>query len=270
LQCTILHDIAQMMRREPPEERRETIAARLTEGRSLSATALAEEFGVSPDAIRRDLRALAAEGRCRRVYGGALSLSPASTSMRIRNQEAPTQKAALAAAAISRISPADFLLLDNGSTNLALAHRLPSMGLTVATNSVSIAAALADRDDLELHLIGGAVRAGIGGCVDAGAVLALQQMNIDLCFLGACAISLEEGISAFDPADAAFKRTALHSSRRTMLMTTSEKLATSAPHRVGPLEAVDALIVEHDAIEHIDLAAVRTLGVDVITADPAI
>lgn len=253
------------MNREPPEERRETIAARLAEGSSLSATALAEEFGVSPDAIRRDLRALAAEGRCRRVYGGALPLSPASTPMRTRSQEAPGRKAALAEAATRCIQRGDFLFLDNGSTNLALAQRLPRSGLKVATNSVSIAAILADRDDIELYLLGGLVRPGIGGCVDADAMLALQQMNIDLCFLGACAVSVEEGVSAFDAADAAFKRTVLRCSRRAALLSTSEKLATRAPHRVAPLEAIDALVVEHDAAEHIDLGAVRALGLDVVT-----
>lgn len=257
------------MNREPPEERRETIAARLAEGCSLSATALAEEFGVSPDAIRRDLRTLAAEGRCRRVYGGALPLSPASTPMRTRSQEAPARKAALAAAAVAQIQQGAFLFLDNGSTNLALAHRLPRVGLKIATNSVSIAAALADRDDLELYMIGGPVRPGIGGCVDAEAVLALQQMNIDLCFLGACAVSVEEGISAFDAADAAFKRAALRCSRRAMLLTTSEKLATRASHRVAPLGAIDAIIVERDVAEYINLAAMRGLGIDVITADAA-
>ncbi len=257
------------MTREPPEERRETIATRLSEGHSLSATSLAQEFGVSPDAIRRDLRALAAEGRCRRVYGGALPLSPASISMRARSLEARERKAALAAAAIPRIQPGEFLFFDNGSTNLALAQCLPRIGLTVATNSVSIAAALADRDDFQLHMIGGAVRAGIGGCVDAGAVLTLQQMNIDLCFLGACALSVEEGVAAFDAADAAFKRAALRCSRRAMLMTTTEKLATRAPYRVAPIEAIDAIVLEHDAIEHAEVAAIRTLGIDVIIANPA-
>ena len=65
-------------------ERRDIIAARLAHGQSVTAGSLAEEFSVSPDAIRRDLRALAAEGRCRRVYGGALPISPASLPITVR------------------------------------------------------------------------------------------------------------------------------------------------------------------------------------------
>ena len=62
------------MTSELPLARRDLIADRLANGLAVVATELAGEFAVSEDAIRRDLRALAAEGRCRRVYGGALPL----------------------------------------------------------------------------------------------------------------------------------------------------------------------------------------------------
>jgi DeoR/GlpR family transcriptional regulator of sugar metabolism len=155
-------------------ERRDIIAGRLAQGQSVTAGSLAEEFSVSPDAIRRDLRALTAEGRCRRVYGGALPISPASLPINVRVGEARERKAALAAAAVGLIRPGEFVFLDNGSANLALAEVLPSLELTIATNSVAIAARLADRLDLRLHLVGGLVDAEIGGSVDATAVLAVQ------------------------------------------------------------------------------------------------
>jgi DeoR/GlpR family transcriptional regulator of sugar metabolism len=257
-------------------ERRELIAERLAQGQAVNAGVLAEEFGVSPDAIRRDLRMLAADGRCRRVYGGALPTSPASSSMAVRAGEAPERKHALAEAAAELILPGEFLFLDNGSTNLALAQllaarllpdrSLPDRPLTVATNSAAIAAALADRHDLELHLTGGLVNAGVGGCVDATAILAIQRMNIDRCFLGACAVSSEEGVSAFDSADAAFKRVLLAHSRTVVIMATTEKLGTRAPHRVAALADIDCLVVEHDAAARVDVAAMAQLGIDIVPA----
>jgi DeoR/GlpR family transcriptional regulator of sugar metabolism len=47
----------------PPTARRERIAQRLEAGQTVAAAALAGEFAVSEDAIRRDLRELGAEGR---------------------------------------------------------------------------------------------------------------------------------------------------------------------------------------------------------------
>src|SRR3984957_14985764 len=165
-----------------PIERRDIIARRLALGQSVTAGSLAAEFSVSPDAVRRDLRALAAEGRCRRVYGGGLPLSPAASPIIVRVGEARERKAALAAAAVGLIRPGEFVFLDNGSTNLALAQILaeilPSLELTIATNSVAIAAMLADRQDLRLHLVGGLVDAEIGGSVDATAVLAGPEIDV--------------------------------------------------------------------------------------------
>ncbi|WP_247655764.1 DeoR family transcriptional regulator, partial [Hydrogenophaga aromaticivorans] len=72
------------MHTDIPLERRDLIAQRLAQGQPVVAAALAAEFQVSEDAIRRDLRALAAEGRCRRVYGGALPPLPGALPMAVR------------------------------------------------------------------------------------------------------------------------------------------------------------------------------------------
>jgi len=253
---------------EPPMERREAIAERLAQGQSVSATALADEFAVSPDAIRRDLRMLAAEGRCRRVYGGALPVSPALSPMAVRVGEAIERKLALAKAATGLIRAGEFLFLDSGSTNLALARLLPDLDLTVATNSAAVAASLADRCDLRLLLAGGVVTPEVGGCVDATSVLAIQQMNIDRCFLGVCAVSGEEGISAFHPSDALFKRALIARSRAVVMMVATDKLGTRAPHRVAALDEIDAIVVEHDAATRADFEALKRLDIPLVTAEP--
>ena len=126
---------------EPPLARRDVILGRLALGQSVVAAELALEFEVSEDAIRRDLRALAAEGRCRRVYGGALPLSKSTAPMAARMEEARDRKQALAREAASLIKPGEFVFLDSGSTDLALVSCLPEdYDLTIATNSIDIAA----------------------------------------------------------------------------------------------------------------------------------
>src|ERR1700689_3105357 len=98
---------------ESPLARRDVILGRLAHGQSVAAGALALEFGVSEDAIRRDLRALAAEGRCRRVYGGALPLSKAMAPMAARMEEARDRKQALARKAASVVRPGQFVFIDS-------------------------------------------------------------------------------------------------------------------------------------------------------------
>src|SRR3954471_14379874 len=177
-----------------PLARRDVIAQRLDGGTAVAAATLALEFDVSEDAIRRDLRALAAEGRCRRVYGGALPVTPQTQPMFARIDEARGRKEALARRAAESIRPGELLFLDAGSTNLALTEFLPEdQELTIATNAIDIARAVLRRPDLRLIMIGGSVDTTVGGCVDTAAVQAVAQLNVDRCFLGACAVHAERG-----------------------------------------------------------------------------
>ncbi len=108
-------------------------------------------------------------------------MSKATAPMAARMEEGRDRKQALARKAASLVKPGQFVFLDSGSTNLALVSCLPEdFELTIATNSIDIAAAALRRADLRLIMVGGAVNNGVGGCVDAPATLSLMQMNIDL------------------------------------------------------------------------------------------
>jgi DeoR/GlpR family transcriptional regulator of sugar metabolism len=250
-----------------PTSRREVIADRLDAGLSVVASELAEEFQISEDAIRRDLRTLAAEGRCKRVYGGALPVSPASGALAERVSIQPREKILLARTGARLIQTRGLIFLDGGSTNLALVAELPEDKLlNIATNSVPVANAVLNRKGLKLLMVGGAVEADLAACVDADAVLAVQRMNIDHCFLGACAVSSELGLGGFNPADALFKRVLLSRSQRVTALVTLDKLDTRAPHVIGPLECIHDLVVPHDTPSHV-LATLAKAGITVLTAD---
>ncbi|MFS8044136.1 DeoR/GlpR family DNA-binding transcription regulator [Rhizobium sp. BR 314] len=239
-----------------PLSRRDIIAARLAEGRQVVATSLAAEFDVSEDAVRRDLRALAAEGKCRRVYGGALPLFTPSQPISARIGKESARKRILAQAAVTMIERGEFVFLDSSSTNLEMVELLPkNLDMTIATNSVEIASAIMKRGDIPLVVIGGAVNPVVGGCVDASAVAAIAALNIDRCFLGVCAISARTGISVYEHADAIFKRMLLERSASRIGLITSEKFHERAPHRIGGVANIDWLIVEDDLPDDDERAA---------------
>lgn len=251
----------------PPLARRNTIAERLEQGQTVVASALAAEFGTSEDVIRRDLRSLAAEGLCRRVYGGALPLSARGRPMSERVPEGQVRKRALARRAAELIQPGEYVFLDSGSANLELARLLPEdHELTVATNSLDIAALLLRRLDVQLIFVGGLVHPLVGGCVDAAACAAVAQMNIDRCFVGVCAIGTDTGISAFDSGDATFKRTLVAASRERVALITTEKFEARAPHRISPIAGVQTYIVDND-LAATRLAQLRDAGVSVLVAE---
>jgi DeoR/GlpR family transcriptional regulator of sugar metabolism len=251
-----------------PEQRRETILRRLTLGEPVSAPALAREFGVSEDAIRRDLREMAAAGLCKRVYGGALPLSPAATPIGVRAAQATDRKTALARAALGLIRDGATLVIDTGSTNAALAALLPEdRGLRVITNSLAAATAVMARPGIELYLIGGRVDPRLGGVTGARAVVELRQFRADLCFLGSCAVSDAFGVAGFDADDVDFKIAALAVSAAAATLAANDKLDTVAPYLIAPLAGLNHLVVEHDAPPGV-VAALAAAGPSIITAAP--
>src|SRR3984885_15419451 len=204
--------------------RKTAIESRLQRGLSVNATALAKEFLVSEDAIRRDLRALAAEGKCKRVYGGGLPISPDGVPLEHRLLDHSKEKRALALAALSLLSEASTVFLDSGSTNLALAREMPpDRSLTIATNSISIASTLLDRKNFKVIVLGGEVDRETGAAIGLSAIREAERFNFDLCFLGACAVSVSLGIGAFHMADAEFKRTLIARSERIAALVTMDK-----------------------------------------------
>jgi DeoR/GlpR family transcriptional regulator of sugar metabolism len=264
----MVHDIFLVMHGVSGAVRKNEIQSRLERGLPVNATGLAKEFLVSEDAIRRDLRALAAEGKCKRVYGGGLPIAPDGSSLEHRLANDAKGKQSLALAALSLVSEASTIFLDGGTTNLALAREMPTdRALTIATNSISIASALLDRKNLKVIVLGGEIDRETGAAIGLTAVREAERLSFDLCFLGACAISVSLGLGAFHMADAEFKRTLIARSDRIAALVTADKVETRAPFQVAALGVLDHLVLEFGTPEE-TASALANAGPKVILGQP--
>jgi len=252
-----------------PQERQQWILDRLRQSGRVVAVELATEFAVSEDSVRRDLRELAAQGLCKRVYGGALPLSAVVAPLKQRRQEHAGRKLALGRKAATLVRQGQVLLIDAGSTNAAIAAALPrDFGLTVVTNAPDIAQILLEREGFEILLIGGRIDVRIGAAVGAQAVQEMQRVRADICFPGACAVDAIGGLWGFDSEEVLLKRAMVEASGETVVVATSDKLGTVATHRVAGIDEVQHLVVEHDAGRALR-AAFAARGVSVHRADTA-
>lgn len=225
-------------------ERLRDIEKRLARDGRVVAAELARAYATSEDTIRRDLRMLAAEGRCLRVYGGALPATPAAGPVSARVRLMPAAKAALGAALARLVEPGMTVFIDAGSTTLACAERLETVGVTVVTHAPSIAAALVEREGVRLVTLGGQVDPQVGAALGAGVLAALETVRPDLLLLGACGVDAERGITAQSVEDAAMKRLAAARSGQVAVAADRSKLGTAAPFSVIALAACDRLIIE--------------------------
>ncbi|MFE7423945.1 DeoR/GlpR family DNA-binding transcription regulator [Streptomyces sp. NPDC014735] len=247
-------------------ERRDHLLDLLAREGKIVAKVVAADLGISEDSVRRDLRDLAAEGLCQRVYGGALPVSPAVADYAARQTVTPGGKRKVAAAAAALVQPGSTLILDGGTTALAVAHALPpALDCTVITHSPTIATALLDHPQAEVFLLGGRIFKHSAVACGATAVEAAQNISADLCLLGVTGVHPEAGLTTGDTEEAAMKRALAARAADTYILASSEKIGTASRFRVLPWEETSGLITDADPC-HAVVEQLMARGVEVLTA----
>ncbi|WP_372467700.1 DeoR/GlpR family DNA-binding transcription regulator [Microbacterium maritypicum] len=226
-------------------QRKDHLLALLERDGRVVAKAVADELGVSEDAIRRDLRELADEGRLLRVYGGALPIPAPEPPVRERAALATESKERVARAAVATVRPGSTIVLDAGTTTLAMARLLPSgIGITVITPSPAIALAVAEHSDARVIMIGGELSRH--SLVTGGglAMEAIQRLAADTFFLGATGIDPERGLTTGELDDAVTKRALASRCTETVVLASEEKIGAAARYPVLALDAVTAIVTD--------------------------
>ena len=249
-----------------PEQRRKRLLDLLALDGKILATAASAVLGVSEDTIRRDLNDLARTGAVRRVHGGALPLTPAAGTFAMRAEARPEAKAALGRVAAGLIRPGEVVLLDSGTTMLAVAEALPpDLRATIVTPNLPAALALTRHPTVEVVLLGGRVDKGDQATVGTSVLAALDGLRADLCLLGVCSLDLEAGLGGMDHEEALVKRRMAACAGRVAAVVTADKLGTAAPFPILAVDRLDALITERAADAAL-LAAYRKAGLTLFLA----
>jgi DeoR/GlpR family transcriptional regulator of sugar metabolism len=245
-------------------ERQQRILEILAGSGRLVATDLPDVLGVSADTVRRDLDELAGAGMVRRVHGGALSPSPVAATYDGRRSQGVPGKREVARAAATLLKPGQVVILDGGSTALALAEVIPPQHTgTFVTHSPPVAEALGRHPALEVVVIGGTLDKRAMVATGAGTVDAYRRVAADVCFLGIWSVHAEHGISEAYPEEAEVRRVLLERADRVVGLASREKLGTVAPFAIGPASALTHIATER-AVPPDVLAPLTELGVRIV------
>ena len=145
------------------QKRRQAIIEKLQTTSDVTFADLADEFGVSVMTVRRDVDYLERDGLVRKVLGGAMSLATREfePAFETRVAVAAAEKVFLADALVNMLLPGQTVILDCGSTVLAVAKSIRGrdLGLTIITSSLLAALELVDEPDTDVILTGGHLRA---------------------------------------------------------------------------------------------------------------
>lgn len=142
-------------------ERHRIILSAVQERAVVTVQDVMEYTGASEATIRRDIAALADEGRLRKVRGGAEAIHPAGTltarSFLQRQSMNLAQKRAIARAAVALCHDGEAVIINGGTTTFQMVHFLTGRRMPIFTNSFPIAEHLLKHSKNTVMLSGGTI-----------------------------------------------------------------------------------------------------------------
>jgi DeoR/GlpR family transcriptional regulator of sugar metabolism len=247
------------------QRRYEVIVAEVRRLGSVRVTELAKLLGVSDMTVRRDLDVLDESGLVTKVHGGATVPEHHSSfepGFAVKSGHNTAEKAAIARAAASLVSPGAAIGLTAGTTTHALAAELEPIGdLTVVTNSIRVAEVLTHvaRPDRTVVLTGG-VRTPSDALVGPVAVQALRSLHLDLVFMGVHGITPRAGFTTPNLLEAETNQAFHAAAERLVVLADHTKWGVTGLSSIARLSDADVLVVDdgldddarHQLGEHVD------------------
>ena len=220
------------------EQRARAILEQIAQHQTVSVTDLCQTTGASEATIRRDLNALARQGRLVKIHGGATSLEEEEFLARepdlATKQRYAREKERIARYAASLVGDDDVVYLDTGTTVLHMASHLKDSKALFVTSSIDLAGMLSAHER-RVYILGGALKPGTVDIVGAEALETLRRYNFTKVFLGASGVSVSQGFTTPDPEAAALKILAASKAQTVFMLADSSKFGRVTAASILPL-----------------------------------
>src|SRR5882724_7153307 len=252
------------------EPRRKQILNLLEELGTLNVGDLADRFAVSVVTIRKDLDDLEREGLLQRTFGGAVfsHRSRFNRSFFERVQMHWQEKRAIAAAALGYIKDGDTIIIDAGTTTLALAQLLKEQvkSAFIITCSVPVALELSSAG-YDILLLGGIVRNKSLALLGRETLRIIERYRADKAFLGSTGFTAEMGHSTPNPDDAQIKEALMRAANETYVLADASKYGHRCLTSFARLRDVDLTITDSN-LSRSKAKVLEAAGATIQVVDP--
>ncbi|MEU2564703.1 DeoR/GlpR family DNA-binding transcription regulator [Streptomyces longispororuber] len=257
-------------------ERRQLILEMVRANGAVSLRELARVVQTSEVTVRRDVRALEAEGLLDRRHGGAVLPGgfTRESGFPQKSHLASAEKTAIADLAAGLVEEGEAIVVGAGTTTQELARRLARVpGLTVVTNSLLVAQALAHANRVEVVMTGGTLRGSNYALVGSGAEQSLQGLRVSRAFLSGSGLTAERGLSTSNMLSASVDRALVQAAAEVVVLADHTKLGTDTMFQTVPTDVITRLVTDdppaHDDRAATELQALADQGVQITVAGGA-
>lgn len=226
-------------------QRRDQLARLVINEGYLSATEAAQRLNVSTETIRKDIIYLEQEGIVRKSRGGALSpLNAPEKPVIEKITEQAEAKNEIALKALDLVPENGTIILDSGTSTLALAQLLALRSdLTIFTNSSAALDCLAKSEN-DVFILGGRIRSSSLAVVGDWVAQQLASIVVDMAFMGTDGFAGHGGPATASFDEAEIKRLMIKSSRQSVVLADSSKFSSSTPFMFAPWSSIDVLVTD--------------------------
>jgi DeoR/GlpR family transcriptional regulator of sugar metabolism len=232
----------------------------------ISVEDICSTFNISTATARRDLDALAREGKIQRVHGGAMAVSQAQTEAPIllRQREQADEKIRIGQAAAELAQDGETIFLGSGTTVLEMARNLRGRrNLTIITNSLPVVNTLAGLEAITVICLGGMLRDSELSFIGHLTELALAEVFADKVFIGMRAISLEYGLTHEYLPETMTDRAILKVGKEIVVLADHTKFDHTETVLLTPLERIHTIVTDegapHDFTDSLQSKGIRLL-----------
>ncbi len=226
------------------EERHKIIMKEINLHNKVLSVDLSILLNVSEDTVRRDLKELVNSGKVIKVHGGAISKSLVSSFMQDTDIYAHDAKKIIAQKTIKLLKNNMVVLCEGGTTLQEFAKVVPNnIHLTIFTVSPQVAIMLANHSNVDVITIGGRLNKNANVHVGASVINEVASIKADLCIMGVNAFSTE-GLTDIDWEVVQVSKAMINNSKKTALLTISEKLNITKRYKICNPDKINLLITE--------------------------
>lgn len=206
---------------------------------------ITKEFNISINTARRDITALLSNKQFKKVHGGVSVVDLDAPPYAQRRDLDLSQKQAIGLLAAQLVSDNMVIFLDSGSTTPhILAGLKHKSNITVITYSLSVLIEACKYPHLSIIGLGGIFNHKTASFSGHTILEEITQLNIQLAFMSATAVSLQYGLSNYSYQEAEIKMVVAKNSSRIILVADHSKFGHAAVRSFLPFSQLQGIVTD--------------------------